>query len=74
MNKVNPNDLPTTGLCNMCECNNECPMKIILPKHRLNIKLYGKNYEDKRPDLWEEESIDEPHYEGGKIIWCPLYE
>ena len=67
--------IPSTGgICVTCTERSACPMVIMLPLHRLNVKEFEEYYADVRPDLWDEESIDEPEYTlTGNIVWCPLY-
>lgn len=71
--RVDPARLPMKGECETCADRGDCPMKEMLPRHRANVKAYGEHYEDTRPDLWDEESIDEPEFEGGWITWCPMH-
>jgi len=74
MSVVSVDAIPTPGgVCKVCTDNSSCPMKVMLPLHRKNVLVYGEFYKDTRPDLWDEESIDEPVVENGDITWCPLF-
>ena len=62
------------GICLTCEDKDTCPMPAILAQHRNNVALYGEEYKDVRPDLWDEESIAEPEFnKDGGIEWCPMH-
>ncbi len=61
------------GECKTCDDVNHCPMKEVLPKHLANVAVYGEYYKNERPDLWDEESVDEPEIEDGEVTWCPMH-
>ena len=62
------------GICLDCSDSDTCPMPAMLAQHQNNIALYGEDYQDKRPDLWDEYSIEEPEFDkDGGVSWCPMY-
>jgi len=61
------------GQCKTCSDVNCCPMVETLPRHLANVRIYGEYYKDVRPDLWDQDSVDEPEIENGEIIWCPMH-
>jgi hypothetical protein len=63
----------TKGKCKDCADAEECPMTEMLETHKTNQKLYGEDYKYSRPDLWDEESTEEPEFEDGEIVWCPMF-
>lgn len=61
------------GICLSCADYGDCPMNNLLKSHERNVEFFGKNYQNIRPDLWDEEAIDEPELDNGNVEWCPMY-
>lgn len=61
------------GECLTCRDSDYCPMEEMLPMWRKILAEYGEDVKEKRPDLWDEFSVDDPIIEDGIITWCPLH-
>jgi len=64
--------LPTEGgICKSCSDNADCPMPEILKEWKDVKELYSPN---EVPDyVFDESYIDEPDFENGFVIWCPMH-
>lgn len=66
--------LPSKGLCESCIDQDECYVTEALQKHHDNMLVYGPEYMETRPDLWDEEAIEDPDISNdGTLTWCPWY-
>lgn len=61
------------GLCLKCHAST-CPMPDMLRQHSLNQKVFGADYRNARPDLWEMDAIEEPETDKYyNVKWCPMF-
>ena len=62
------------GLCRGCTGMTMCPMGEMLRVHSMNQKIYGADYRVPRPDLWEQDAIQEPDTDKNyDVKWCPMF-
>ena len=62
------------GICRECKDMTMCPMNEMLRNHSLNQKVYGADYRQVQPDLWEQDAIQEPDTDRNyDVKWCPMF-
>lgn len=62
------------GICLQCDGRVYCVMSEILRRHSMNQKIYGADYRDVRPDLWDQDAIEEPQTGANyDVKWCPMF-